>query len=98
MKFYRMPPRSVKIRSPFWKIGWVLSELERLPKLVSSDVVIAAQKLTANEILGFEISVIGNAATPRPHILAFPVIDRHQLGNAIRVEVEAFLVSQPFDE
>src|SRR5690349_6865233 len=54
IKFFRAPPRSVNIRRRVWVIGWELSQLENaLPKLVSSDVEIAAQNLTANEILGF---------------------------------------------
>src|SRR5207245_11345356 len=60
MKLFRTPTRHVIDRSRCWTIGWEVPKLDStLPKAVSADVVIPAQDLQPNEILGLEVSVVG---------------------------------------
>jgi hypothetical protein len=96
MKFIRTPTRHVLDRSRCWVVGWNVPDLDNalLPKLVSADVVMPAQRLQANETLGIEVSIIGHRAQSRLEILGFPVIARHQFGSVARVEIEAFVVSE----
>lgn len=92
----RTPTRQVLDRSRCWVVGWNVPDLDNdlLPKLVSADIVIPAQRLQANETLGLEVSIIGSRAKSRSEILGFPIIARHQFGSATRVEIEAFVVSE----
>jgi hypothetical protein len=81
-------------RSRCWVVGWYIPDLDTaLPKLVSADVTISAQKLQTSEILALEVNVVGRYAQTRPDILGFPIIARHQFGSSTRIEIEAFVVS-----
>lgn len=95
MKLFRTPTRKVIERSRCWVIGWEVPKLDStLPKLVSADVVIPAQGLQPNAILGLEVSVVGKQAQSRSDIVGFPIIACHQFGSGTRVEIEAFVVSE----
>ncbi len=94
MKLFRTPTRHVIDRSRCWTIGWEVTKLDcTLRRVVSADVVIPAQKLGPNEIIGLEVSVVGKHAQLRSDIVGFPIIARHQFGSGTRVEIEAFVVS-----
>ena len=78
----------------WWPIGWKVSDLaSALPALDSApDMLVDAQSLAGDQILGLYVSVIGDEAQSRETISGFPVFARHRFGTAVCVEIEAFTV------
>ena len=95
MKSERVPPKSVAGRELIWLIGWNVSKLESiLPALDKADYVLDAQALAAESILAFEVSIVGQAALRHKTTAGFPILDVHVFGNAVRVEIAGFTLSE----
>jgi hypothetical protein len=96
MKLFRTSPQRVKERSNFWTVGWYVAKLDHvLPTLDgTADMLVDAGKLQGNSILGFEASVVGGEARKRDNIVGYAIIDSHQFGGALRVEIDAFVISE----
>jgi hypothetical protein len=95
MKLFRVPPHLVTGRGQFWSVGWYVATLDQiLPPLEgTADMMLDAGGIRGDLILGFEASVVGSAARKRSEIVGYGIIASHQFGEALRVEIEAFVVS-----
>jgi hypothetical protein len=96
MKFFRTPPADVNTREDFFPIGWDVGKIPSvLPALNSKpDFLVDARCLAANSILAFYVSIVGNQVEKRSNVSGYPVVASHLFGSAIRVEIDAFIVSE----
>jgi hypothetical protein len=95
MRFRQTPPGNVDTSEDFFPIGWEVSRLSSvLPPLnFDADMLVDAQELPANSLLGLYVTVLGISTRSRATISGFPIIATHQFGTGVRAEIEAFLVS-----
>ncbi len=95
MKIFRSPVALVSRRNDFWTIGWEISKIESiLPTLTDADMIVDAQTLRGDLILGLQVSVLGTGAKSRESIVGFPIVASHCFGNAVCAEITAFTLTQ----
>jgi hypothetical protein len=96
MKLYRTPTRQVITREDCGStVGWKVANLSVLPILTKpADMVVDACSLPKNSILAFEVAVIGQWAKDRRTVSGYPILSTHRFGVGVRVEVNAFEVSE----
>ena len=95
MKIFRERPGVVSGRNNFWSIGWQISKLETiLPRLDDAHMIVDAQRMDAELVLAFEVSVVGLDAKDREEIVGFPVTNTHLFGKSLRVEIAAFTLPE----
>lgn len=82
-------------RSGCWTVGWEIQKLDAILPTLSSDpdMVVDTRALKGTElVLAFEVSVVGREARKRDNIVGFRIIASHQFGEAVRVEIDAFVL------
>jgi hypothetical protein len=57
-------------------------------------MIVDAEALRGDLILGLQVSVLGAEAKNRDTIVGFPVVASHCFGNTVRAEITAFTLSQ----
>lgn len=95
MKIYREPPATVFGRNNFWSIGWKISTLETILRLLdNADVIVDASTMDADLVVAFEVSVIGPDAKDRVTTAGFPIVATHVFGGSLKVEIAAFTLTE----
>jgi hypothetical protein len=95
MKFFRTATGLISARNDFWTIGWQISKLENiLPKLTGADMIVDAQALHGDSILGLEVSIVGTQAKNRHSVVGFPIVGTHRFGSSVCVEIAAFTLAE----
>jgi hypothetical protein len=97
MKLFRTPPGEVITRKDCGStIGWEVAKLAGvLPVLTgAADMLVDARALREDSILAFKVEVIGQWARRRSSVSGFPVLQTHQFGGAVQVEVNVFAISE----
>jgi hypothetical protein len=95
MKIFRSPVGVVSGRNDFWTIGWEISKIESiLPTLTDADMIVDAEALRGDLILGLQVGILGTEAKNRESIVGFPIVASHCFGNTVRAEITAFTLTQ----
>jgi len=94
MKLFRTPPSDVTSREDFFPIGWEIRKLASvLPGLNSQpDMLVDVSGEDGDSILGLYLSVLGKGVGSRSSISGYRVLRSHKFGDAVEVEIDAFIV------